>query len=202
MTIREHRLSTTTIPDDYLVPDGSERDWLEDFEKGPIALEDTSEGIDYQTWHLEWHSSNGDFTVTPDDTGVPIVVLNAAGVEQCSFAFDNNGRISIAYITNTTEGHLYWYSTLDGDFIVTDFQEPISGIMLSNDDKRQTQTNINDIIMWAVQLQPAGNYHLYTLEQRTRYTVRHLMQENTFPYVYKCGMHDRLRGQVTLRDQL
>ena len=196
MTIPDHRLSTEVKEAPFIPPDGNERDWLEDFEKGPIALNDTSEGINYQDWHLTWDDGTGDFTVTPD-VGSPSVVLNAVNVISCSFAFDNAAHVTIAYVTTGNVGHLYWYDTVAIDWVTTDFIDEISSMMLALDDKRETQTNSADVVLLATYVE-LGQYNFYSLEQRDRYLIKYPMLLDTYPYIYKYGMHEELRGQIVL----
>lgn len=197
MTIAEHRLSTDVKEAPFLSPDGDARHFLQDFEMGPVALNDTSEGINYQKWTLTWDAGTGDFTVTPD-SGPPVVgVINAANVINCSLAFDNAAHVNISYVQAGNIGNLYWYDTVAIGYETRVFTEEISSMMLSLDDKRKTQTNNADIILWAI-LVEAGKYNLYTLEQRDRFEDFYPMLMDTYPSVLKCGMHEELRGQVVL----
>ena len=91
MAIPEDRMSTEVEPSSWIDPDSRNRQLDEDYELGPIALNDVSEGLQYQAWHLTWNIGTGDFTVTPELTGPPVVVLNAAAVTQCLSGF--RGRL-------------------------------------------------------------------------------------------------------------
>ena len=195
MAIPDDRLSTTPIPADYIDPDGRDRSFREDYEDGPIALQDTSEGLKYQPWKLT--SSGGNFTLTPELVGSPTVILTGQDVVQCSFSFDQNARPAIVWIDSSSMAKLYWYDSVLGDFTITDFGIMRSA-MLSLDDKRYRQSGASDILFWYTLLQGDGTYNLYHRKQRNRYDTEILMAEGTLPLVYKTGMHEGLRGQITL----
>lgn len=195
MTIREHRLSTQVVAGTFLDPDGRDRQLDEDYELGPLAPNDTSLGIAYQPWHLTWDGGTGDFTITPETAGTPVAVLNAAGVTQCSLAFDNNAHVNIAYTANGN-AYLYWYDTLITNWTTTNFGPDFITPTLTLDDKRDTQSVINDIILWYTKLNPDGEtYNLYTREQRDRFLTPYDMGAFQ-PYLYKIGMDSGLRIQI------
>lgn len=161
---------------------------------------DTSEGLRYQTWHLTWDNGTGDFTVTPDTTGSPVVVLNAANVTQCSLCFDQNGHENIAYVSSG-QAYLYWYDTNLADWTTDALDVSVVSVMLTLDDKRPTQTSANDIILWYTR-DMTGQYDLFTREQRDRFLDEYPMRENVNPYLVKLGMNRGLRLQVGLRSTL
>jgi len=146
MAIPDDRLSTELVEANILDPDSRNRDLNEDYESGPIAVNDTSEGIKYQAWKLSF--SGGDFIITPEVSGLPVTVLSGQDSEQCSLAFDQNARPSIAWVTAAGQAKLYWYDTVAADFVITDLEAGITGIMLSLDDKRPMQVSASDILLW------------------------------------------------------
>jgi len=195
MAIIEDRLSTTLVTNSYLYPDSKERHINTDFENGPIAITDLSEGIQYQSWALTIVSGN--FTLTPETTGSPVIILSGQDSIRCSFAFDKNGRPNIFWTDSGNLSHFYWYDTVAADFVITDYPDVFSG-MLSLDDKRVMESDVSDIILWYTRL-VGPQYNLYHRKQRDRYGIEHLMKENTFPFIYKSGMHKGLRGQIVLQ---
>jgi hypothetical protein len=103
MTVRQHRMSTVPHVGAYLDPDGRTFTINEDWEQGPLALNDSSLGLAYQAWHLTFAA--GDFTMTPEDTGPPVVVLSGIDSVQCSCAFDQNAHVTIAWVDSSDQGH-------------------------------------------------------------------------------------------------
>ena len=201
MAIPEDRLSTTPVLDTYLTPDGFDRALLEDKENGPIAIGDISEGSVFQEWHLTY--SDPDFTLTPADVGSPVTtptLPSVAGVTECSFCFDQNGNITIAYMAGGVSS-LYWYDTLAGDYTTTPSIEGALHPMVTLDDKRITQTQLNDVLLFYTKyIALADNYVLHMRRQRDRYETEFDLALPCWPYIWKCGMHKGLRLQFTTID--
>lgn len=201
MAIAEDRMSTVVVEDTWLSPDDRAHAWTEDFEAGPVALSDTSQGLYFQPWRLHWDPPTGNLIVTPENVGAPVIIITVPNVTQCSLAFDQNGRATIAY-TAAGQAYLYWYDTDAAGFVTTLLAAGTTNPMLSLDDKRSTQTNANDILLWYTRQQPDNSWNLYKREQRERFLIEDLMKEGVFPYCYKAGMHKGLRGQIALRATL
>lgn len=195
MSIPEHRLSTTVVPDDYIPPDERDRYLLIDYEAGPIALNDNSAGVAYQPWTLSYNPMTGEMTATPETTGSPVVVLTVMNVSQLSFAFDQNSHINVAYTANGSP-YLYWYDSVAGDWVTDMLDNDYVGPTLTMDDKRITQSNSNDVLLWYTKQQPDFTWRCYTREQRDRFTIEYDMGPCE-KWIYKCGMHSGLRVQVT-----
>ena len=139
------------------------------------------------------------FKVTPEDTGDPVVVLSDVNSVQCALAFDQNAHVTIAWIDSFNQGHIYWFDTTVGNWVVTDFQTPIGGIGLTLDDKRLRQTGASDVLLWYTI--PVGDHHeIFTREQRNRYDEEFPMQPGlpVWAYFKKLGMHKELRVQMTM----
>ena len=199
MSIPGHRLSTTVQEGAWLDPDNLSREvayW--DYERGPIALNDPSAGLDYQNWTMKWNPVDGWFTVTPETVGTPTQLINVAAVAQASFCFDQNGHASITYVANG-QAYLYWFDTDVSNWVTTPLDASVVSTMLSLDDKRTTQTQSSDMILWYTREMTPGLYDLFTREQRDRFEVEYPMTTDIPPFVVKAGMNDVLRGQVSLR---
>ena len=199
MAVPLNRLSTTFVDAEILAPDNKVRTLDEDFELGPVALNDPSEGLRYQEWHLTWAFAGGDFTVTPADVGAPAVVLNAAAVTQCSLAFDNNGHVTIAFTSNN-QAKLYWYDTVAAGWVTTTLAAGNTSPHLTLDDKRPSQTSNNDILLFYTRQQLDDSWNLYHRFQRERFLNEYLYATGVQPYIYRCGMHDGLRIKIGFSD--
>jgi hypothetical protein len=196
MAILQNRMSTEPIPGAYLPPDDIAHDLLEDYEAGTIALSDPSGGQRYQTWILTY--SDPVFTLTPQTVGPAVPVLSAAGAVQIGVAFDQNGRETICYNT-ATNGFLYWWDSSVPGFVTTDLGTEVQSLALTLDDKRNRQTQANDILLWYT-LPGAEDFDLFVRYQRTRYTEEHPMWEATLQRIIQVGMNDGTRVQVTTSD--
>lgn len=199
MAIINNKLSTQALSGDWLSPDDRSRSLDEDYEAGPIALNDVSSGLSYQPWHLTYDDGTGDFTVTPETTGSPVVVLNVLLVTQCSFAFDQNGHVNIAYISNG-QAFLYWFDTDVANWVTTQLEFGVFSPTLCLDDKRTTQSNSSDILMFYTKedLVIPETYNLYYRQQRDRFTIERELLAAAPKFIYKLGMHNALRVQLGL----
>jgi len=199
----EDRMSTIPAPSAYLQPDGNQRILSEDWERGPLALEDITAGLFYQDWKLTWDFNTGDFTVTPQSYGFASKVLfGVPGVTQCSLAFDKTGHVNIAYTSNGMP-YLYWYDTVAAGWLTTALPGAVNCPTLTLDDKRKMESANNDIILWWTEDQGGGSYTLYRALQRDRFDplVPKLMQSGLPKNIFKCGMHDGLRIQLSLSNR-
>jgi len=195
----ENRLSTTVLEDDWLVPDDLFHAALVDYEAGPVAVLDTSEGLFYQRWDLSYHGSTGDFTITPEDVGTPQVVTSVASVSQCTLAFDRNAHPCIAYTAGGMP-FLYWYDSVIADFATLALDADVTYPTVTSDDKRVTQAAVTDILLFYTrETDPIGaplQMDLYFRMQRDRYLVEYPLETDVNPYVLKLGMNVGLRVQI------
>lgn len=201
MSIPDHRLSTEVHAGNWLEPDDRQREvpyW--DYERGPIAIGDTSEGLDYQNWTMRWNPINGNFETWPTDAGTPVTIITnvPTGVSQASFCFDQNGQASVTWIENG-QAKMYWYNTDIPGWTTDVLAVDIVSTLLSLDDKRVTQTQTSDMILWYTRETSPGQYDLFTREQRDRFEIEYPMKTNVGQFVVKGGMNDVLRVQVATR---
>lgn len=195
--IPQDRFSTTFVDGVYIPPEDRFRaTLLVDYEGGPIAITDTSEGINFQPWTLSY-DIGGQITLTPETVGAPVVVLTVPGCSQVSFCFDQNGRPSVTYIIGA-DAYLYWYDSYLASF-TTDVFPNIHSAMLSMDDKREMQNGVNDMLWWYTKLTGAAEYTLYHRRQRDRFQNEIIMKVGCLPYVSRAGMHRGLRGKIATR---
>jgi hypothetical protein len=204
MAWAEDRMSTQVVSGTWLPPDERDRDLDEDYELGPFALNDTSLGVAYQVWHLTWEFATGDFTVTPETVGSPVVVINAADVTQCSLCFDQNAHVTIAYTLTNGQVYLYWYDTVAAMHVTTLMPSGMITPTLMLDDKRATQVGANDVVLWWTEDQGDETFNLYRALQRDRFDplVPKEMATGVPPYLYKGGMHDAYRVQLGLSNDI
>lgn len=175
----------------WLPPTNRYRSLIEDFELGPIALSDTSEGISFQVWALTYNEWTGDFTLTPEKVGGPIVVLNVPDVTQCGLAFDQNGYPFICYVTGCTDAKYWWYDfTIPGQ-VTVDMAENVTSVACCVDDHRPEQLENSDIILAYMR---AGD--LYYRQERERFDTERLLTANTGDYkIQRIGMNRIYRLQ-------
>lgn len=192
----EDRLSTVVVDAVYIAPETEGRaGYFTDNEAGPVNHLDTSGGMNFQEWVLTY--ADPLFTLTPQTSGIPFnAAITVAGVEQVSFCFDQNARVTIAYIKGGS-AFLYWYDSDGAAFVTTEYAS-VTSAMLSLDDKRSMEVNVNDIIFWYTMEFTPGLYYLYHRKQRERFQIQYEMAQDCFPYFRGAGMHRGLRGKIAL----
>lgn len=197
--IPEQRLSTETIPGSYLYPDDQEITDVQDWEMGGIAIQDPSQGLQYQAWVSRYISSTGELSLIPVQEGSPTVILNKTGIIQHSFSFDQNMRWVLAYTLDSGTVELVWYdSTVEG-YVTTPYTNGELYPRLALDDKRKYQVSASDVIFAYVK-----NGGLYFRAQRDRYLIEYPLIQSEFSdlELINMGMHDTLRLQFSLNHNL
>lgn len=187
----DHSLSSQTLYDRYLTPDGGDRPYLTiDWEKGGIAIADPSEGLRYQDWVLTYE--NNQFFVEGLTTQVKTPGPLLYGIEECNLAFDQNMNVFIAYVL-MGQAWYFWY-----DPIAAAYKHQIMSADTVNprccmDDKRLQMVDTSDII-----LAYTRGEALYYREQRDRYTIEYLLKTSKEGFLEAVGMNASYRLQFML----
>lgn len=160
--------SSIPVVEHFYSPDDLETEYLLDYEQGPVALNDPSEGLQYQSWTLRYYTDTGDFVIEAPNTA-PTIIHNVAGVTQLSLAFDQNGNPFIAYVANDVAKYHWFDPAIPGD---TDTNLPANSLTprCCTDDKRYlaAEAAVSDVILMYVL-----NDNLYARWERDRYTVQY-----------------------------
>lgn len=191
--------SSTPQAGDFLDPDDRPRGLLEDYELGPIAVSDSSQGIRAQVWRLNYIGDDldpnyGDFILEPETVGSPVTLFNVANVKTVGFAFDQNGRPAVCWELEDDAGSFwYWYDTDIPGFTTT--QLPAGSIWprMCLDDHRETQDFSSDVILGYIR-----SSVLYYRQQRDRYTIERTWATGVTPPLNTIGMTDRLRVKYSV----
>ena len=200
MAVLENRLSTTVVSADFLDPDGRVRTLMNDFEAGPVGINNTTQGLFYQTWEMTYDSGTGDFTVTAETNLATAVPLSGVlGVTQLSFCFDQNARVNIAY-TQGGQAKMYWFDTAVGSYVTTVLDFGVTTPHLSLDDKRSTQQQSSDMLLFYTKEVAEGSWNLYHRFQRERFLNEYLYATGVRPYIFSVGMHEQLRVQIGMAE--
>lgn len=169
MAIPENKLSSINLPAPLVEPKGFNPDSLiSEYERGGIAIEDASEGMDYQDWQV---TINGqDIVVTGQTTLESVIVFTAIGiVTEVSLAFDQLMHIFITFVEDDI-AQFYWYNPISeaNEFFIL----PANTISprCTLDDHRYTQVPASDII-----IAYTTNNNLCFRMQRDRYTIEYLL---------------------------
>jgi hypothetical protein len=201
MGIPDRKLSVPVMPADWKVPDNFFHLPNEDYEAGPYELSNTVEGLHFQTWKLTYDVLSGDVIVTPEIYGIPQTIITVANITQCTFAFDQNAHISVAYTANGI-GYLFWYDTGQTAWITTELEAGVINPTVCLDDKRTTQTDASDILLlYTIETAP-DVFTLYCREQRDRFDPPYVLEVGTKKYIHKLGMHKVLRVQIGISNSV
>lgn len=187
----DNRLSNPTVAWYYtypytLIPDTP----LIAYALGGVALGDTSRGMDYQLWTMEW--SNGSFNLHAENQPVPIAVYLGNNVTEMNFTFDQNMNIAIAGVQDE-QAFLYWYDTIVRDYVHTWLSDCTSP-RITLDDRRELQTTNSDMILSYIY-----DNSLRMRRQRDRFGVEYLLKDNIDGRILQMGMNVRMRLQWKIK---
>jgi len=187
MALPQDELSTTTVIGTFTGAAAQPITRVIDYEDGPIALQDPTEGLKYQMWRARI-VSNQVLISAPNTTEYALV--SGLGLTDISIAFDQNANLH--YVYNQLENtYFYWYDTLTGQIEEWDFGEKLITPKLTLDDKRPTQNARSDIIFTYVKSDGA----LYYRQQRDHFQTERQLDAGPIVGIEKVGMTDGHRLQ-------
>lgn len=147
---------------------------ITDVEEGGFGLEDTSQGMQYQTWTATVDSiAAGNIYLSAPNTP-PSIQLTVPGITQLSLTFDQNMHPFFAYTQNGV-AKFYWFDPTIPGFTTTTLEAGAITPRASLDDKRAFAINGGgtDILLFYV----VGNTLLMRM-QRDRYGIIYTMATN------------------------
>jgi len=164
-------LSTSPEPASFLPPDDQTTSPTFDYELGGIALQDSSQGLQVQTWTFTLDTSTGTVSVSAPSLGSPVVLFTQAGTTEISGTFDQNMNPCVSFVQGGVM-KLWWYDPVAHAQTFLSFSGSYTNPRVAMDDKRGLETLLgtNDIILAYVN---AGN--LCTRMQRDRWTIEYIL---------------------------
>jgi hypothetical protein len=183
-------LSSSPVPSSFIGARALASFEKVDYEEGPIAIQDVTQGLQAQRWRMRL--IEGEFWL--DAPTVPeCVAYTALGSSEVSFTFDQQGRLVLAYVQDG-QPKLYWFDSSAPGFVVTDL--PIDAVTpkVILDDKRFTQVQISDVI-----LQYVRNGRLKMRMQRDRFLIEYDLSSGPWTAIAKMGFNRGLRLQTLCR---
>jgi hypothetical protein len=176
----------------FLVPDDLGRPTRAlDFERGGVALNDASQGLNVTNWRAR--VSGNDVLISEEPYSSESVLITEPGIIDISLSFDQNMRPTLAYRVGS-DCKLYWYDAALPGQTTTTFSG-ISSPFLALDDKRDVATAIasNDILFFYI-----NGSNLCYRQQRDRFNTERVLR--TFAgggvSIKRVGMGAGLRVQV------
>lgn len=188
-------ISSVYIPATLLLPDDRARsNLLMDFERGGVALNDPTQGLNVKTWQV-W-SDGSEVRVGAIGAASTALIFTGSDITEVSLAFDQNMRATIAYVEGGVT-KLYWYDTLAAAMTHTTFADCRSP-MVTMDDKRPIASTLgtNDVIFAYIR-DGSVRYR----QQRDRYAIERTLDtvDSASSRITQIGMgaNNRLQIRVT-----
>lgn len=192
MSLPNNALSDPAYPDALVIPDDQVYPRTVSYERGGVALNDSSLGLNVQNWKL--HTDGSNIYVSPEPYTSDILVLSDTGITEVSLAFDQNMRIAVAYI-QADQAKLYWFDSFAAAQVTTVLDSSISSVFLTMDDKREVASvvNSNDILLIYLKANT-----LYYRQQRDRFSVERALGtlNSGGTSIARCGMNSGNRMQI------
>jgi len=154
--------------------------------RGGIALNDASQGRDYQNWVVSYDGAN--ILVAPQG-GATVFTLAVAGVRTVSLAFDNNMNVILAWM-DSVGAKLYWFNNVS--YVTTAFPATSCRVII---DDVSPWYNANSDVIFAY----TNNNILYWRQQRDLYAIeRTVGPTNANAILTKVGLNVGNRLQFEL----
>ena len=178
----------------FQFPDSVSGSELEDWERGGLAIQDPSKGLNYQNWYGYWNPTDTTAYLVPDSTGIPQAIFVESNVVEFSFTFDQNMRWVSATRSASDALSFRWYDTALEAYTTTSYAE-IASVRVTHDDKRDLQITqgVSDVILTYIR---AGLVRWRV--QRDRYLTEYSYSELPVPNNHRItnfGMNAKNRLQ-------
>jgi hypothetical protein len=160
-----------------------------DYEDGGIALNDSTQGNQYQVWRARLIRNQ---VLLSAQNTAEFVLYEAPDITEISFSFDQNMRPVLSFV-QAGRAKIRWYDPVASAQVVTDLPASAITPKVLLDDKRQTQTSRSDVILAYVR-----DGGLYYRQQRDRYLVERLLATGITSGILRIGFSDQLRLQFMM----
>jgi len=167
MALPDNRASLTPVVRPFLGPDGRALDdALVSYERGGIALNDPSQGMDVRTWKV--FADDQGIWIQSRQVDTPILFIQGEEINYVDLAFDNNMNPVICY-RQLEVVKLSWFDPQTSVRITTEYPMAHVGCV-TLDDKRPGFTSTNDVLFIY-----ARDEGIYYRQQRDRYGVEYYL---------------------------
>lgn len=194
----DNELSSSAIVRGFTDPTREPKDFLIDFERGGVALNDSTGGLSSKIWTIRGlrNPDTGEIDVVVDADGVPTTVLfSGLDITEVSLAFDQNMNPFVAYV-QSGQAKFWWYDSTIPGMTVTNLPVGSTSPRCCLDERRPQNITNSDIVLSYIR---SGS--LYFRLQRERYLTEHLLMSGLGPeaQLVDLGMNTSLRLQWRLR---
>lgn len=192
MAFPDNSLSDIPLPQRFLGAGATSiLDRTRDYEDGPIAEQDPTQGMDYQEWRA--YVEDNIIWVEADNLPPKVLYEGQGEITDVSIAFNQNADLHYAYVEDGV-AKFYWYDTLSAQFETMVLPEGTRTPKITLDDKRSTQTASNDIILSYIK----ADNGLYFRLQRERFEIERLLHPGPFVMIRQMYMNTGWRLQWLL----
>lgn len=188
-----HKLSSTNLAGPMLAPDSGDHLPLISKELGGVALNDASQGLQYQVWTL---TTDGTSIFLKPDNGAQTTLFTGADVTEISLAFDQNMRPFVAFVDSGV-AKFWWFNTTTQAQMFSTLPAGSTCPRCCLDDKRQRELASSDVILAYV-----NNMNLYYRQQRDRYGVEYLLATGNVLKLINVGMAENNRLMFVVLNKL
>lgn len=192
MAFPENSLSDVPAPGKFLGSGAANiLDRERDYEEGPIAEQDPSQGLGYQEWRA--YIQDNKIWLESDNSPPRVVYEGTGELTDISIAFNQNGDIHYAYVEDDV-AKLYYYDTLTSQFDTLTLPPGTRTPKITLDDRRLTQTSNSDIILSYIK----ADHGLYYRQQRDRFQIERPLDPGPFVMIRQMYMNNGWRLQWLL----
>lgn len=157
---------------------------LEAFERGGIAVGDTSRGLDHQNWTAVCDGT--DVTLTPD-SGVGTVIYSGVNITEIDLAFDQSMNPYLALVEDGLP-RLWYFDTLSASYQHLNVPGAATP-RCTLDDHEQFDSAKNDVLFFYLL-----NGNLVMRVQRERFDTAHVLASGQdYQTLVKVGMGENRR---------
>lgn len=167
MALPGNTLSSEPVYAPFLDPDDRAlEDFLVSYERGGIAIQDPSQGMDVRTWKAFVNEQG--IWLRAYQAQTPTLFIAGEDISLVSLAFDNNMRPAVCY-RQLEVVKLSWYDPTVQTQVITEFPDAYVGCV-TLDNKREHFGEFNDVLFFYV-----VERALFYRQQRDRYTVERFL---------------------------
>lgn len=168
----------------YQSPDNiSTQSELVDWEMGGIALQDQSEGLQYQVWKGYWDEEDNTAYLQAANSTVPIAIFEEESVIEFCFTFDQNMRWAAAIRLDGDILKFRWYDSASESYVTTTYTG-IKSVRLCLDDKRKLQIAQDHADIILTYILTASNRIGWRI-QRDRFMTQYLHLDDVISEQYR-----------------
>lgn len=179
-------LSDWTVYGRFVQPYNRLKMPLEDYARGGVQLNDSSQGLDVKNWRIEL--KNGVCKISAAGSPDFIVTNVPEQATWVSLGFDQNMHHNVAYIFNGT-GYFYWYDAASNSYVTSNFGN-IRCPIVRMDDVRDISVSTNDLVLSYIK-----DGSLCVRIQRDRFGTEYVLARNVGNRLFQAGLNTQLRFQ-------